>query len=120
MKKYLPIVIVLCLLILPQLSLGVDFILNDEAAGTFDVDLGNAPPYMVAAFIINGLLGFLGLFSLVLLLYGGYMWMNARGNEEYVTKAKKIIESAAIGLIIILSSYGLSRYVFDNLVEITS
>ncbi|MFH1536548.1 MAG: hypothetical protein ABID45_01010, partial [Patescibacteria group bacterium] len=119
MKKYLPIIIIVCLLILPKLSLGVDFLPGDGAAGTFDIDLGNAPPYMVAAFIINGLLGFLGLFSLVLLLYGGYMWMNARGNEEQVTKAKKIIESAGIGLIIILSSYGLSRYVFDNLVEIT-
>lgn len=82
--------------------------------------LGNASPVATAANLINWGLGILGLFFLVLMLWGGFIWMNARGNEEEVGKAKKIITSAVIGLVIILASYGTSYYVFENLVDATS
>jgi len=53
-------------------------------------------------YIVNVLLGFVGIVFFILLIYGGYLWMNARGNEEQVAKAKKIIQEVVIGLIIIL------------------
>ena len=77
--------------------------------------LGGAEPVAVASRIINVGLTVLGLFVLCLMLFGGYMWMNAKGNEEQVTKAKKILEGAAIGLIIILASYGVANFVFYNI-----
>lgn len=98
---------------------GQPFLPEDDAAGEVDVALGEAPPYQVASRIINVALGFLGLFALVLIMYGGFIWMNARGNEEEVRKAKKILEGAIIGLVIILASLGISQYVFENLVNVT-
>lgn len=73
--------------------------------------------FVVIANIINILLMLLGLIFLVLLLYGGFTWMTAMGNEEKVKKAKQTITSAAIGLLIILVSYGIVSFVFYLLSE---
>jgi hypothetical protein len=37
--------------------------------------------------------------------------MTAAGNEEQITKAKKTMTAAAIGLIIILAAWGIAIYV---------
>ena len=50
----------------------------------------------------NGIIGFLGLIFLVLIIWGGFKWMTAQGNEEQVSKAKKVIINAALGLAIVL------------------
>lgn len=52
---------------------------------------------------------------LLLLLYAGLRWMIARGNAEDVEKAKDIIEAALIGLVIVLSAWGLASWVFGRL-----
>ncbi len=49
----------------------------------------------------------------VLLLYGGYKWMMARGNPEEAKKAKEILTDALIGLIIVLAAYAVSVWVVD-------
>ena len=50
---------------------------------------------------VNALLGLMGLLFLILIIYGGFIWMTAAGNEEKITKAKKIIAGSAIGIGII-------------------
>lgn len=82
--------------------------------------LGNALPQDVAAGIIAWVLGLLAIIALVLIIYGGFVWMFSRGNEEEVKKAKDILQGALFGLVIILASYGLTAYVFENLVDITN
>lgn len=124
MKKFA--ILILCLTFIFGGSFAMAQTGNDEAPPlTFDpadsdsdlgsveegVNLGQAKPYEVASGIINMALGLLGVMVLFLFLYGGFIWMNARGNEEDVTKAKKIITSALIGLVIVLSSYGIARFV---------
>jgi hypothetical protein len=64
-------------------------------------------------------LSFLGVIFLLLLIYGGYLWMTDQGNEEQVAKAKKIIQTAIIGLIIVVSSYALSWFILNVLVKNT-
>ena len=58
-------------------------------------------------------LGFLGIISVVLILYAGFMWMTAAGNEDKVGQAKKLLVAAVIGLIIILASYSIASFVLD-------
>lgn len=82
--------------------------------------LGNATPGDVAAGVINWVLGLLVLIAVSLVVYAGFLWMTARGNEETVTKAKGILAGALIGVFLILASYGVTQYVFANLVEITT
>lgn len=52
--------------------------------------------------ILNHILEFLGVIFFLFLIYGGYLWMNARGKEEQVEKAKKITREVVIGIIIII------------------
>jgi len=52
--------------------------------------------------ILNYLLTFLGLIFFLLIIYAGFLWMTARGNEEQVERAKKITREAVIALLIVL------------------
>lgn len=56
--------------------------------------------------IIFMLISFLGIMFILLIMYGGYIWMNARGNESDVQKAQHIIRDAVIGLVVLGASYG--------------
>ena len=44
--------------------------------------------------IIRIFLTFLGIIFLGFMIYGGYIWMLARGNEQEITRAKDIIKNA--------------------------
>jgi len=70
--------------------------------------------------IIRGFLGLLGTVFVVLVLYAGYLWMTAQGNEEQITKAKKLITNATIGLIIIILAYAITNFVLNSLYTATT
>lgn len=77
----------------------------------------NAPssiPELIGS-IIGTALSFVGVIFFLLILYAGFLWMTAFGNEEKVTTSKSIMEHAAIGLIIVLSAYAISKFVFGSL-----
>lgn len=59
----------------------------------------------VVLLIVNFFLGFLGLLALVMVIYGGFLYVSSAGNEENVGKAKKILIYAAIGIVVILVAY---------------
>ncbi len=70
--------------------------------------------------IIGVFLSFLGVIFFMLVVYGGFMWMTAAGNNDRVETAKKIIANAALGLIIVLSAYIITHLVtteFSNIVN---
>lgn len=71
----------------------------------------------IMATVIQVFLGLLGIIFLVLIIYAGYNWMTAQGDEEKVTKAKDTIQRAIIGLIIIILAYSITFFVFSNLPE---
>ena len=70
--------------------------------------------------IINVALGLLGIVALVLIVYAGFMWMTSGGNDDQVTKAKKVLFSSVIGLALILSAYSISRFVTTQLYSATT
>lgn len=57
--------------------------------------------------VVNFALGFLGLIAVVIIIYGGFLYVTAAGNEEQAGKGKKAITYPLIGIIIILSSFAL-------------
>lgn len=67
------------------------------------------------ASIIKTILELLGFIFVILMIYAGILWMTAGGNEKQVEKAKNIISRAAIGLIIIVSAYAITYFIFANL-----
>ncbi len=64
--------------------------------------------------IVRVVLGFLGLLAVLLVLWAGFLWMTATGNEDQIGKAKGILISAVIGLIIIMSAYAITTFIFDE------
>ena len=67
--------------------------------------------------IIRIVLGFLGIVLLVVIIYGGWLWMTAGGDEEQVKKAKSWIVNGIIGLVIILLAYAITDYVIGELLQ---
>ncbi len=82
--------------------------------------LGNADPRTTAAQIIRGALGLLGILTTCIILYAGFKWMTAGGNEDEVSTAKKMLSSAVIGLAIIMSSYAITVFVISSLAKSTT
>lgn len=64
--------------------------------------------------LIQTVLSFLGVLFLVLMIYGGFLWMTAQGNDTQVEKAQSTIRNAVIGLIIVISAYGISILVMNS------
>jgi len=74
----------------------------------------------VAVNLINVLLGVLGIIFLLLVLYGGFLWMTAGGNDEAAQKGRKIIGNGIIGLIVIFVAFAITTFVFNILVAATA
>lgn len=68
----------------------------------------------VIATAIEAFLGVLGITFIILIILAGYNWMTAGGNEDKVTKAKDTIKRAIIGLIITVSAYAITVFVFSE------
>ena len=69
--------------------------------------------------VINAMLGFLGVLAITLILYGGFLWMTSGGVPEKVNKAKRVLISAVIGLLIILASFAITQFILNSLTEAT-
>lgn len=65
--------------------------------------------------IIGVALSFVGAIFFILILYAGFLWMTAFGAADKVDKAKDIILHAAIGLVIVVAAYAISKFVFGAL-----
>lgn len=92
--------------------------LNATAAGTGHAEMAglkDKTPAEIIGQVINGLLAFLGVIFLILMIYGGYLWMTAAGNEQQVEKAKDIIKDAIIGLIVVLAAYAITYTIYNYL-----
>jgi hypothetical protein len=50
-----------------------------------------------------------------LTVYSGFRWMLARGNDEFVQKAKDTLQGAIIGLVIVSLAYALTKFIFSRL-----
>ena len=70
--------------------------------------------------IINIGLTLLGTVALVLVVYSGFLWMTAAGNDDQIGKAKSILSASVIGLVIILSAYSITRFVVQKGFEATT
>lgn len=103
----------------PNLSLAGDLsgFLNTAASiGGYETNNVNELSFFVAiGLIAQVLLTILGVVFVSLMIYGGYIWMIARGNEDEVDKGKSIIIDATIGLVLVLSAAVISNFVLSSL-----
>lgn len=81
--------------------------------------LKKTDPRIVAGRMVKVVLSLLGVLFTVLTVYAGFTWMTSAGNEESVTKARKILSASVIGIIIILMSYSITNFVLKNVSNAT-
>lgn len=77
--------------------------LSKEGLNPTLVDSENLREFIIK--IVNFALGFLGLIAVIIVIYGGVLYVTAAGEEERTQTGKKAITYAVIGLLIILGSY---------------
>jgi hypothetical protein len=100
----------LAILILPYFVFAANPILNNlgdvgEMGGYAKAD--ETTISAIAGTIVASVLGLLGVVFIMLIVYGGVIWMTAEGEEQKVEKAQKIIKNSIIGLIITVSAYAI-------------
>jgi hypothetical protein len=85
-----------------------------EQSGTQEI-LGNYTDNfpMFIGRIINIALGFLGVIFLGLSIYGGFIWMMAKGDSAQIEKAQNIIKNSIIGLVIVVAAYAITNFVYS-------
>ena len=69
--------------------------------------------------VINAALGIIGVVFLILIIYGGLMWMLSEGDETKIGKARGLIFHSIIGLILVLSAYAITNFVVGTLITQT-
>ncbi|MBI3114919.1 MAG: IPT/TIG domain-containing protein, partial [Candidatus Kerfeldbacteria bacterium] len=90
-----------------------------EDLGT-SIGLGTADLKQTIVNIIRWVLGILALVAVSFIIYGGFLWMTARGDENRILKAKKVIAGAVIGLIIVLLSFAIVTFVAGTTSNVTN
>lgn len=70
--------------------------------------------------IINVVLGFLGVILVVLVIYAGFLWMTASGDEGKVKKAKLILGQAIAGMVLIFAAYSITSFVINSISSATA
>lgn len=97
------------------LSASKDFGLQETGSKAGYSTSSKTNLYTILAQVISVGLSLVGILFFGLMLYSGFRWMTARGNQEFVDKAKHNLEAATTGFIIVVLSYAISSFVFSQL-----
>ncbi|MCX6797989.1 MAG: pilin [Candidatus Falkowbacteria bacterium] len=129
MKKYLIALLFFCLFLMPFLVLATPGDSTTVPAGPGDsapIPCGTNQacidnpikvysPQALIGQIIDVVLGIVGSLALVMFVFGGITWMTSSGSPEKIKKGRDILIWAAIGLVIIFSSYALVNFVIKGI-----
>lgn len=85
---------------------------TDSFAGEQGVNAGEAtdPRLMIGRIIRYGL-GAMGTVFMGYIVFAGYLFLTAAGNDDQVARAKKILQNSVLGVIITLSAYSITVFI---------
>jgi len=120
-KYLLSLVFVLSLVAIPAatFALSTAQVGIDDTGPAASLGLGSKTPLQTATALINTAMVFLGIIAVGIVLLAGFKWMTAGGNEDKVSEAKKLMASGVIGMIILLSAWGIAKYVIQTGMAVT-
>lgn len=93
------------------------------SARTAEYDPGTSPEQILTsrvAAILNVVMGLLGTAAVILMIYAGFLWTTAGGNDDQVGDAKKIIKQTAVGMLVIILAYAIVNFVFSAFLGLQS
>ena len=108
-KNNLIIILVVCVILVPLIALADGW------------DLPNRPAYVPSDFegalidITNWLLGFVVIFGILAMVWGGINYVGSAGDQEKATTAKRVITYALLGIIIAGLAYAAVNVVVETL-----
>ena len=70
--------------------------------------------------IIKAILGVVGIVALFFFVLGGFEILTSAGNENKIKKGRDTLVWAAIGVVVIILSYSILKFLFDRLTEFTA
>jgi hypothetical protein len=82
----------------------------NASAGRAGLDTTPGQVPVIIGLVIKTALGLVGIVFLVLMVYTGYIWMIARGDESKTEKAKNTIINSIIGIVIVVAAYAITSY----------
>jgi RsiW-degrading membrane proteinase PrsW (M82 family) len=88
-----------------------------KTSGFTEVTQNKGSIFSILGAVVSIFLSLLGIIFIILMIYGGYNWMIAAGDEGKVTKAKDTFKRAIIGLIITLCSYIFWNFLYLKLMK---
>lgn len=89
---------------------------SQQKAGVADA----GDPQQIVIGIVNSMLGVVATGCIALIVWAGFVWINARGDESKVEKARNTIRGAVIGLIIITSAWGVTLFIGKSVQDAVS
>mgnify|MGYP000173613789 CR=1 FL=1 len=78
-----------------------------DSTGYDDALTQNADARTFIQTVVNYGLSFLGLFAVIMVIYGGVLYVLSRGDEDMASKGRKTIGYSAIGILIVLGSFAI-------------
>ena len=108
-KNNLIIILTLCILLAPLVALAAGWVLPNQPAnvpGDFNKSLID---------ITNWLLGFVAIFGILAMVWGGINYVGSAGDQEKATTAKRVITYALLGVIIAGLAYAAVKVVVETL-----
>lgn len=125
MKKYFLFSLLIILTIVPITTLATtlqeDILSNAQNVEATALGVANnetATPQDIVVNIIKISLSILGLLFVILIIWSGFQWMASGGNSETISKAKKRIINATIGLVIVLAAFAITEFVLDKIIMV--
>lgn len=83
--------------------------------GTEDLGIATTTDFkVVLTDVLKVVLGFVGIVAVGIIIYGGIVYMTAKGDEDKTKLAKKIIINSVIGLVVVLFSYAIVAFVANQ------
>ncbi len=127
MKKLFLTLGIALILVTPTLALGASVLENalyaDPASETGKL-LKNFEPRGVAKIktpgvivfeVLQIVLGFLGIVGVIMMIYAGFLWITAGGEEEKATQGRTILFQAIVGILIVLAAYTITYFIINQL-----
>lgn len=87
----------------------------EQIANQSGLNIAGSDVATIIGNIIGTAMSFIAVLFFILMLYGGVRWMVSRGNDEEAKKALDTIIATVIGMVIVISAYAITSFVFESI-----
>jgi len=113
--KYLSLILLVLFLFLPTFSSALELTYPEIMGIRIELDMDMN---RLVAWFYYFIVGISGLAAFLMLVWGGFIWLTSIGSPAKISDAKETINSAVIGLIIILASVLILKVINPDLITL--